>query len=171
VFVLVSRSIRNLPIANFLEERDAIHSTDSFHPSPPFFSAMSRVPSKDDLARQELEEVVKTSTHKRLRTVLLETCNESPEAFKLVHDKLFVKEEQVGRPAVSLLDGPLADNSAFKLPRAQKRGRRYDVCEQCETEFDILKEEKCVWHPGKKIATIKPHRCITHIYTRRLGGV
>ena len=132
---------------------------------------MSRVTGAEDPARQELEEVVKTSTHKRLQTVLLEICNESPEAFKLAHDKLFVKEEQAERPAVSLLDGPLAENSAFKLPRAQKRGRRYDVCEQCYKEFDILKEEKCVWHPGKKTPTIKTHRCITHIYTRRLGGV
>jgi len=132
---------------------------------------MSRVTSAEDRARQELEEVVKTSTHKRLRTVLLEICNESPEAFKLVYDKLFVKEEQVGRPAVSLLDGPLAESSAFKLPRAQKRGRRYDICEQYEKEFDIPKEEKCVWHPGKTLPTIKPHKCITHIYTRRLGGV
>jgi len=131
---------------------------------------MSRV-TNEDPARRELEEVSETSTHKRLQTVLLGICNESPEAFKLVYDKLFVKEEQVGRPAVSLLDGPLADNSAFKLPRAQKRGRRYDVCEQCEKEFDILKEEKCVWHPGKKIPSVGLLECITHIYTRRLGVV
>jgi len=132
---------------------------------------MSRVTSGEGRAQQELEEVVKTSTHKPLRTVLLEICNESPVAFKLAHDKLFVKEEEAGRPAVSLLDGPLAESSAFKLPRAQKRGRRYDICEQCEKEFDIIKEEKCVWHPGKKIPIIKTHSFITHIYIRRLGGV
>ena len=131
---------------------------------------MSRVTSEDP-ARQELKEVIETSTHKRLRTVLLEICSESPEAFKLVYDKLFVKEEQAGRPAVSLLDGPLAESSAFKLPRAQKRGRRFDVCVQCEKEFDILKEEKCVWHPGKKSPSFTMYEPLAHVFTRRVGNL
>ncbi|KAI4694380.1 hypothetical protein J4E81_006597 [Alternaria sp. BMP 2799] len=104
---------------------------------------MSRVTGAEDPARQELEEVVKTSTHKRLQTVLLEICNESPEAFKLAHDKLFVKEEEAERPAVSLLDGPLAENSAFKLPRAQKRGRRYDLEIYNDEDFWTDHDEDC----------------------------
>lgn len=107
-------------------------------------NAMSRVPSGQDPERQQLEDVIKTSTIKRLETVLLEICNESPEAFKLACDKLFVKEERVGHAAVSLLQGPLEDNSAFKVPRARKRGRRYEMCEQCDQEYDVLKEEVCV---------------------------
>lgn len=107
--------------------------------------------------RQELHDVVKTSTSKRLQTVLLEVCNESPAAFKLAYDKLFAKEEQVGQPAISSLHGPLAENSAFKSRRAQKRVRHYDICEQCEKEFDTTKDEKCVWHPGKKTPGVEIH--------------
>jgi hypothetical protein len=50
-------------------------------------------------------------------------CSKSPEAFNLACDKLLVKEDRIEQPAVSLLDGPLAETLAFKLPTGGKRRR------------------------------------------------
>jgi hypothetical protein len=127
---------------------------------------MSHAPGGHGPSRQQLEDVVKTSTLKRLETVLLEICNESPEAFKIACEKLLVIEEQAGRPTVSLLDGPLGENVAFKLPNAQKRGRRYEICGQCKKEYDVLAETKCKWHPGKRIPNSESYERITHVGTR-----
>ncbi|KAG9191106.1 hypothetical protein G6011_09194 [Alternaria panax] len=114
---------------------------------------MSHIPSGQDSMRQRLDDAIEILTTSRLQTVLREICNESPEAFKLVCDKLLVMEHQLDRPIVSLLDGPLAETPAFKIPRAGKRGReipgrRYEICEQCEKEYDTLEEKLCVWHLG-----------------------
>jgi hypothetical protein len=43
--------------------------------------------------------------------------------------------------------------SNVDLQRGQKRGRpwagqRYEICSQCKEEFDVLKQEICVWHDG-----------------------
>jgi hypothetical protein len=34
-------------------------------------------------------------------------------------------------------------------------GQRYEICEQCNEEFDVLGGEECVWHDGTSIQQLK----------------
>ena len=138
---------------------------------------MSRAGNGPTPSPQLLNNAIDDSTVTRLRTVLRDICNESPEAFKLVCDKLLIQgkvpKQAPGRTAqrpINLDDDDddededsedsesdaedYDDQSTTTAPQTgQKRGSayagpRYEICEQCNKEYDVLLEEECVWHEG-----------------------
>jgi hypothetical protein len=139
---------------------------------------MSHAGNEPTPSLQLLNNAIDDSTISRLRTVLRDICNESPEAFKLACDKLLIQgkvpNQAPGRTAqrpINLDDDEDDDDEdededededseddveeepPLDPQPGRKRGRayagpRYEICEQCNEEYDVLLEEECVWHEG-----------------------
>jgi hypothetical protein len=87
----------------------------------------------------QLQEAIKSATHERLRVTLLAICSKSEEASKLASEELLVQ------------------SSATKKRKSddEHSNVRYDMCIQCEKEFDTTTNgpESCQWHDGKASQT------------------
>lgn len=84
-----------------------------------------------------LNAAIDSATPDRVRKVLKEVCADNPEAFEAACDKLLVDETTNG-------------SSKRKRPDPNAE-HRFEVCEQCECEYDVTDnpEKTCTWHPGK----------------------
>jgi hypothetical protein len=113
-----------------------------------------------------LLQAIDSATHDRLRTVLREICIESPAAFKLACDKLLV-----GQAAIGDANGQANGEASTKRKRDEPL-QRYEICEQCETEYDVLDnhEDACIWHPGKSILRLSFLSAIKLMLGRRRNG-
>jgi hypothetical protein len=76
---------------------------------------------------------INSATLERVQTVLREICAQNPQAFELASAKLLV---------------PNRDDA--KRKRDSTHQQRYEICVQCEEEYDVLDNEQgaCEWHPG-----------------------
>ncbi|KAH7371398.1 hypothetical protein BKA66DRAFT_469725 [Pyrenochaeta sp. MPI-SDFR-AT-0127] len=93
----------------------------------------------------QLDEAIKSATVHRLQAVLRDICNASPDAKKLARSMLLIEENVMNAKS---------ENSDVHLNTNKKRpfpSQRYEVCEQCEKEFDVLDnpDDACKWHDGE----------------------
>ncbi|KAI9738722.1 MAG: hypothetical protein M1834_008227 [Cirrosporium novae-zelandiae] len=81
---------------------------------------------------ESLHAAIFSATPDRLRSTLLQICNQSPATAALVSDKLLINEGNGGR--------------------VKRKQSRYEVCKNCNREFSAEKnfDGACLWHPGKK---------------------
>jgi hypothetical protein len=77
----------------------------------------------------------------RVRTVLREICIANPQAFQVACNELLV-----GHSQPSSKDDTKAGTKRKHDPPQQ----RYEICEQCKEEYDVLDnpEDACIWHSG-----------------------
>jgi hypothetical protein len=87
-----------------------------------------------------LDAIDSISLH-RARKVLIELCTESPQARQFLCDKLLVGHGQTSSK----------DDTEAGPKRKRDAQQRYEICKQCEEEYDILNnsQDACAWHPGK----------------------
>ncbi|EAT82605.1 hypothetical protein HBH56_112270 [Parastagonospora nodorum] len=84
-----------------------------------------------------LHDAIDSATIDRLRTVLRAICTENTAAFKLACDHLLVVQG--------------ADGDTDTKRKRDERLQRFEICEQCQEEYDVLDnpDDACVWHPGE----------------------
>jgi hypothetical protein len=96
-------------------------------------------PTPTMASSDQLREAIKSATPERLRIALLAICSKSEEASKLASKELLVQ------------------SSATKKRKSddEHSNIRYDICTQCEKEFDTTANgpESCQWHDGKASQT------------------
>jgi hypothetical protein len=94
-----------------------------------------------DVDSSILFDAINSATLDRVQQVLREICTEDPVAFKLACDKLLV-----GQGAKSQANSDISTKRKREGPF-----QRYEICEQCEEEYDVLDnpDDACIWHPGK----------------------
>ncbi|KAK5191250.1 hypothetical protein LTR99_001633 [Exophiala xenobiotica] len=87
-----------------------------------------------------LEEAIETATPSRLRTVLLQVCQDNHLARDLATKALLVS-------TITPVEGTGGSN----LKDSRKR-KRFEVCGQCDDEYEVERNELglCVYHPGQK---------------------
>jgi hypothetical protein len=97
--------------------------------TPPEPSAANATPTP----QSALFSAINSATLERVQTVLREICAQNPQAFELASAKLLV---------------PNRDDA--KRKRDTTHQQRYEICVQCEEEYDVLDNEQgaCEWHPG-----------------------
>jgi hypothetical protein len=85
----------------------------------------------------QLQEAIEFATHERLKKVLLSICSKSEEASKLAAEELLVQDS--------------ASNK--RKPNNKHSALRYEMCRQCDKEFDTTTNgpDSCRWHKGKAL--------------------
>ncbi|KAJ4296794.1 hypothetical protein N0V90_006842 [Kalmusia sp. IMI 367209] len=120
------------------------------------------IASSNESQAQHLSNAIDSATPDRLRAVLHKVSAEIPGAFAAISNELLLKPGALKRAA------PWADHSAGdeedpgheedsdysdeepNAGPARKRRQRYEICGQCDKEYDVLLNGKteCRWHDG-----------------------
>ena len=114
--------------------------------------------------KQDLLNVISSTTQQRLRIVLWKLCTTNPENFQLVRDELMPKQGELGKRVrgkqdqdrgdeggISDLDSSEEEAAAAGNVVGGKRSRqRFEICGQCKKEYDVMQNGKksCQWHDG-----------------------
>lgn len=98
-----------------------------------------------------LNEAIDAISADRLREFVRELCTTSEAARKHFSDRLLVAQ---ALPVVDLTtedaDNKPAEGSASTERKRKHTRQRYEVCEQCNDEYDVETNgpTSCVWHDG-----------------------
>ncbi|EJT82512.1 hypothetical protein GGTG_02485 [Gaeumannomyces tritici R3-111a-1] len=98
-----------------------------------------------------LDEAIDAISANRLRDFVRELCTTSEAARKHFSDKLLVAQ---ALPVIDLTtedaDNKPAEGSASTEQKRKHTRQRYEVCEQCNDEYDVETNgpTSCVWHDG-----------------------
>lgn len=113
-------------------------------------------PSPDEI--QNLHAVIDSTLPDRLRGLLKDLTVASPSTYAFVQRELVVQpgarkrarpEDKNARDESSTLEHD-SDSSGEESDASVGR-QRFEVCEQCDEEYDVLNNPKksCTWHEGK----------------------
>ncbi|OAG03085.1 uncharacterized protein CC84DRAFT_1219992 [Paraphaeosphaeria sporulosa] len=109
----------------------------------------------------ELLGAIQAATPDRLREVLTALCLEQRATFTATYQKLLVDESQqldVGdsEDDASASEAELPPKRRFPMPEGPapqlgNKRKRYEVCKQCDKEYDSLVNTKtsCIYHDGE----------------------
>jgi hypothetical protein len=124
---------------------------------PPTGTAESSVHSPKEI--QKLNDVIDSTTLARLRALLKDLSKKTPENFAYVRNELMLQpgalkrawsEEREDEDESEASGQPESDFSDEQTEAPASR-QRFEICEQCNIEYDVLLNDKksCEWHEGK----------------------
>lgn len=98
--------------------------------------------------RALLEDAMSSATLDRLHATLKRVCKDSAEAFNIACDELLISPRM---PLGNNKENEDAGNIAGQKRKRDFVTQRYEICEQCDQEFDVTKNknDSCTWHEGR----------------------
>jgi hypothetical protein len=112
---------------------------------------------------QKLNDVIDSTTLARLRSLLQDLSKKTPENFAYVRNELMLQpgalkrawseereDEDESEDESEDSGQPESDFSDEQIEAPASR-QRFEICEQCNIEYDVLLNDKksCEWHDGK----------------------
>jgi hypothetical protein len=122
---------------------------------------------------QNLYNVIDSATPHRLRTLLRNLSTTSPANFKSLQGELMLQHGALKRALSENADEEDDDDDSSedsghdvgsddseKRTDAPANRQRFEICEQCNKEYDVLYNDKksCQWHQGK----LQPSSLLRH---------
>ncbi|USP74652.1 hypothetical protein yc1106_01926 [Curvularia clavata] len=105
---------------------------------------------------QNLHNAIDSATPERVRALLKHLSTTSPANFAYVQGELILQPGTLKRARLEHGDEDEEDDVAGsdysdEETDAPARRQRFEICEQCDKEYDVLHNEKrsCQWHTGK----------------------
>lgn len=112
---------------------------------------------------QKLNDVIDSMTLARLRAVLKDLSKKTPENFKYVRNELMLqpgalkrawseeREDEDEGEDESEDSGQAESDFSDEQTGAPANRQRFEICEQCNIEYDVLLNHKksCEWHEGE----------------------